>query len=229
MDTEKKIELLAKYLEIEPSEIVQADWDENTFVHMGGDDEEYLVVDEDTARELAEESVRNVIDDLGINGFAPNFQNWILENALDYDFEEALRESMQYYIEDIELENSYLFDNRLIQELVENGHILDDEDFELDEDGEIDYLTLKDSVDLDAKKEEYLDKLVEDAGDPQQWYIDNFGIDSIKDLVENGWAILDEDKIASEVIAEDGIALQLARYDGEEIDLGDGMFAYRTN
>ncbi len=227
MDTEKKIELLAKYLEIEPSEIEQSDYDENTF-EVAGDGDEYLVVDEDTARELAEESVRNLIDDLGISAFAPSFQNWILENALDYDFEEALRESESSYIEDIELESSNLFDNRLIEELVEAG-ILDDEDFEVDEDGEIDYLTLKDSVDLDAKKEEYLDKLIYDAGDPQRWYIDNFGIDSVKDLVAGGWATLDEDKIASEVIAEDGVALQLARYDGEEIDLGEGMFAYRTN
>lgn len=227
MDTEKKIELLAKYLEIEPSEIEQSDYDENTF-EVAGDGDEYLVVDEDTARELAEESVRNIIDDLGISAFAPSFQDWILENALDYDFEEALRESESSYIEDIELESSNLFDNRLIEELVEAG-ILDDEDFEVDEDGEIDYLTLKDSVDLDAKKEEYLDKLIYDAGDPQRWYIDNFGIDSVKDLVAGGWATLDEDKIASEVIAEDGIAMQLASYDGEEIDLGEDMFAYRTN
>lgn len=227
MDTEKKIELLAKYLEIEPSEIAQSDYDENTF-EVAGDGEEYLVVDEDTSRELAKESVRNVIDDLGISAFAPDFQNWILENALDYDFEEALRESMSSYIEDIELESSNEFDNRLIEELVEAG-ILDDEDFEVDEDGEIDYFTLKDSVDLDDKKEEYLDKLVEDAGDPQRWYIDNFGVDSVKDLVNDGYATLDEDKIASEVIDTDGVALQLASYDGNEIDLGEDMFAYRTN
>lgn len=226
MDTEKKIELLAKYLKVEPSEIEQSDYDENLF-EVAGDGEEYLVVDEDTARELAEESVKNVIDDLGITAFAPAFQDWILENALDYDFEEALRESMRMYVNDIELESSKLFDNRLIEELVEAG-ILDDEDFELDEDGEIDYLTLKDSVNLEDKKEEYFDKLVEDAGDPQQWYTDNFGRDSIKDLVVGGYATLDEDKIASEVIAEDGVALQLASYDGEEVDLGEDMFAYRT-
>lgn len=226
MDTEKKIELLAKYLKVEPSEIEKSDYDENLF-EVAGDGEEYLVVDEDTARELAEESVKNVIDDLGITAFAPAFQDWILENALDYDFEEALRESMRMYVNDIELESSKLFDNRLIEELVEAG-ILDDEDFELDEDGEIDYLTLKDSVNLEDKKEEYFDKLVEDAGDPQQWYTDNFGRDSIKDLVVGGYATLDEDKIASEVIAEDGVALQLASYDGEEVDLGEDMFAYRT-
>lgn len=227
MDTKKKIELLAKYLEVEPSEIEQSDYDENTF-EVAGDGEEYLVVDEDTSRELAKESVRNVIDDLGISAFAPDFQDWILENALDYDFEEALRESMSSYIEDIELESSNEFDNRLIEELVESG-ILEDEDFEVDEDGEIDYFTLKDSVDLDDKKEEYLDNLIKDAGDPQQWYIANFGVDSVKDLVSEGWATLDEDKIADEVIDIDGIALQLASYDGEEIELGEDMFAYRTN
>lgn len=226
MDTEKKIELLAKYLEVDPSEIEQSDYDENTF-EVAGDGDEYLIVDEDTARDLAKESVRNIIDDLGISAFAPDFQNWILENALDYDFEEALRESMSGYIEDIELESSNTFDSRLIEELVEAG-ILDDEDFEVDEDGEIDYLTLKDSVDLDAKKEEYLDKLVYDAGDPQQWYINNYGVDSVKDLVRGGWATLDEDMIADEVVDTDGVALQLASYDGEEIDLGEDMFAYRT-
>lgn len=227
MDTEKKIELLAKYLEIDPSDIEQSDYDKNTF-EVAGDGKEYLVVDEDTARELAEESVKNFIDDLGITGFTPVFQDWILSNALDYDFEGVLRDSMESSINDLELETSNLFDNRLIEELVDCG-ILDDEDFVLDEDGEIDYYTLKDSVDLESKKEEFLNELVEDAGDPQEWYIQNFGKDSIKDLVESGAATLDEDKIASEVISEDGIAHLLATYDGDEIELGEDMFAYRTN
>lgn len=227
MDTKKKIELLAKYLEIDPSDIEQSDYDENTF-EVAGDGEGYLVVDEDTARDLAKQSVKNIIDDLGITGFTPVFQDWILENALDYDFEEFLRESMRGYIDDIELETSNLFDNRLIEELVEHG-ILDDNDFVLDENGRVDYYTLKDSVNLESKKEEFLAELVEDAGDPQEWYVLNFGRDSIKDLVEGGWATLDEDKIASEVISQDGIALQLATYDGDEIELGEDMFAYRTN
>lgn len=227
MDTKKKIELLAKYLGVDPSDIEQSEYDKNTFV-VAGDDEEYLVVDEDTARELAKESIKDFINEAGISGFPPSFQNWILSNALDYDFEGALRESMEGYIEDIELETSYLFDNRLIEELVNQG-ILDDEDFVLDEDSEIDYHTLKDSVNLEDKKEELLDKLVEDAGDPQEWYILSFGADSIKDLVESGSATLDEDMIASEVISDYGVALQLATYDSEEIELGEDMFAYRTN
>ena len=120
-------------------------------------------------------------------------------------------------------------DELIEEDIIDDEYKFIDEDFEIDEDGEIDYFTLKDSVDLDGKKEEYLDKLVYDAGDPQQWYIDNFGIDSVKDLVNDGYATLDENKIASEVIAEDGVAWQLASYDGEEIDLGEDMFAYRTN
>lgn len=227
MDTEKKIELLAKYLEIDPSDIEQSGYDKNTF-EVAGDGEEYLVVDEDTARELAEESVKNFIVDLGITGFTPAFQDWILSNALDYDFEQCLREVMSSDISDLELETSSLFENRLIEELVDCG-ILDDEDFVLDENGEIDYYTLKDSVDLESKKEEFLNELVEDAGDPQEWYIQNFGKDSIKYLVERGLATLDEDKIASKVISEDGIASLLATYDGDEIKLGEDMFAYRTN
>ena len=71
-----------------------------------------------------------IIDDLGLESFTESFRDWIYNNATDTGwFEDALRESQEFYVEDIE-EETYGQDkyaNRLIEELVDAG-ILDDED-----------------------------------------------------------------------------------------------------
>lgn len=227
---EERIKALANYLEVEEEDIeVTYDSTDNLFT-VKSSGEEYLVVDEDEAYELAKQDIESLVDDIGLDSFTLSFREWIYNNAVDRDwFEDALRESQEYYVNDIE-EETYgqdKFANRLIEELYENG-FLTDADFSLDENGELDYMTLMPEVDLDQLKEEYVDYLVENAGDPIEYYVDNFGSDSFTQVCEQNM-LIDWDKVADECIDVDGVAHFLARYDGIEHDLGDGLFAYRQN
>jgi len=57
-------------------------------------------------------------------------------------------------------------------------------------------------------------------------------VNYIKDLYGDSLAIwakdyIDVDKVAEEAIKEDGVAHFIAQYDGEEVDLGNNLFAYR--
>lgn len=216
---ESRAKALSDYLDVDVDTI------RNTYdnTYETEDGEEYLVVDEDEAYDLAKESIESFIDELGISGFTEGFQDWIKMNALDTDwFKDALRESEEFYVDDIESESSDTYANRLIEEMVDAG-ILDESD--LDEDG----LDVNSDVDIDDKKSEYVDYLVENAGDPFDWYIDNFGERGLDTLIKEGTVSIDTDAVVDEAIDWDGIAHQLATYDGEEIELDDGWYAYRTN
>lgn len=223
-DEDERIQALAEYLGIDASEISNIyDYEYET---PEGD---YLVVTEYEARELAEDDIRNFIDELGIDGFTPGFKDWIIMNALDNDwFEEAVRESYEYYVEDIEDEASSMgYENRLIEEMHDH-QVLSDEDFEEDEDGMPNLGELKEDIDIDDKKEEFIDLLVEDAGNAVDYCGDNFGWDWVTEVaIRNN--LLDEDAIVEECIDVDGVAHFIARYDGEEHELGNGLYAYRTN
>jgi hypothetical protein len=223
-DEDERIQALAEYLGIDPSEI--SNIYDNEFETPEGD---YLVVDEDEARELAEDSIRNIFDDLGLDSFTPDFKDWIIMNALDNEwFEDAVRESMESYMEDIEDEASSMgYDNRLIEEMHDHGVIRDD-DFEIDEDGEPNLRELKEDIDVDYLKEDYLDILVDNAGDPVDYCADSFGWDWVTEMATQH-NLIDMDEVVDQCIQEDGVAHFIARYDGDEIELENGLYAYRTN
>ena len=184
-------------------------WDEYSV-----DGEDYLVMTEDEADDALKEDLENFIDDLGIDGFSPEFQQWIYENAIDQDwFEEACEESERFYAEDIQSE-----EGRLVEECIEAGIISADD---LDEDGEY-------TGDLDLVEEysQYLfDRIRNDyAGDFVEWYKDNFG--SLKEVQDR--ISLDIDAIVEEVKDWDGYGNNLARYDGKENEQ-DGFYIFRVN
>lgn len=222
-----KLLALANYLDIDAHEIEQNSYDTNVY-EVVDEGSEYLVCEEDEAKNLAYDSIVDVYEDMGLESFTPSFQDYLLNNCVDPDwFEDTLRELEENYVEDIESEGSNGFDNRLIEKLYDEG-LVTDEDFEVDEDGEIDFTTLKDGFDLEQAKSDYIDRLIEKAGDPVEYYRSNFGDESLADVVKAN-NLLDVDAMVDTCINEDGIAHFLASYDGEELDLGDGLFAYRIN
>ena len=221
---EKKL-ALAEHLGIDESELENSDYDENAFTY---DDMQYLVLDDQEAYEATYTDIENMFDDLGLEAFSKDMQDWIVENAIDYDFEKAYREMEEGYVEDIENEESREFDNRLIEEMYD-ADILTDDDFVEYEDGEIDHETLKDEVDLNDKKEEFIDYLLDNISDFREEFIDEFGIDEILRLVKEGYADVDMDAIVDRVIRWDGRGPSLASYDGEERELDNGLFAYRVD
>jgi hypothetical protein len=220
----ERIQALAEYLGINPSEI--SNIYDLEFETPEGD---YLVVDEDEAKVLAKEDIESLFDDLGLDSFTPDFKDWIIMNALDNDwFEEAVRESYEYYVEDIEDEASSMgYENRLIEEMHDH-QVLSDDDFAVGEDGEPDLTTLNDDVDVEDLKEEFIDLLVENAGNAVDYCGDNFGWDWVTQMATQH-GLIDMNEVVEQCIYMDGVAHFIARYDGEEHDLGNGLFAYRTN
>lgn len=219
--TSKIIKALADHFGVDESEIEVSSWGggHNFIVN----DEEYWVGTYDEAYDEAVEMAKSNLDDLGLDALAPDYRDYAIRNFGDAEaVEDWMRESFEYYLEDIESENDREFDNRLISEMYDAG-ILTDEDFEEFE-GEPDYTALKDSVDMEAKKEEYLDKLCDQ--DAIAWLFDNYGNeDASKMLVDNN--AIDYDKVAEDCVDTDGIAHYIADYDGNEISLADNLYAYR--
>ena len=60
------------------------------------------------------------------------------------------------------------------------------------------------------------------------YIVDNWGEEQLDNLIKSGSISFDEDKLAEDCVDIDGPAHNLARYDGDEIEL-DGWWCYRTN
>ena len=90
----------------------------------------YLVLDDDESDEYYYDLQSQLIEDMGLEGFSESFQKWIINNCIDIqDFDEMLEESNRIYIDDIRGEDasSDNFENRLEEEMEENGCISEDE------------------------------------------------------------------------------------------------------
>lgn len=221
---EERRKALADYLGIDVEDVEVAGGGE--FDTPEGD---YLVLTEDEAYDRAWEDIQGTIDDLGLGAFTENFRDYILNNLLD-DYhikEEVIVKDYEDYVEEIEQESSDKFENRLIEELYENG-FLHDGDFEDGEDGK-DYYRLKPSVDLEDKKYDYAKWLAEDVI-VSDWLYDTFGGDEgamDRWLDENGY--IDWDEVKKQCIRADGVAHFISYYDGKEIELEGDLYAYRIN
>ena len=212
---EDRINALAKYLKVDP-ETIKEGYRENLFETEDG--EEYFVVDKDEAYELAREDIESLFDDIGLEAFTPSFQDWIFDNAIDEGFlEECIRESYYNYASDIALEDGdEEYGTRLEQECAEAG-LISEEDFE-----DAQYVGDEDLVKLLSEH------LFEQVDDYREWFVWNFGIDDFTRILRDNMAI-DMDAVVDECVSEDGIAHFISSYDGREIDLDGGLFAYRVN
>lgn len=220
---EARKESLANYLECDLEDLEDGYRDE---VFEYGN-EEWIVLTEEEAYEEAGEQIRDIYDDIGLDSFTDSFKDWIVNNAIDEEeIHNWMEDSYRSYVDDIENENDNTYGNRLIQELHDEG-ILSDDDFEVDEDGETIYDTLKDDVDLESKKDEYVERL---AGSitPLEFLKEMYSDKEIGEILEEN-GMIDMDEVIDECIREDGVAHFISSYDGNEIDLGNGLYAYRLN
>lgn len=184
------------------------------------DDTEYMVCKgDDEAESEAIKSVESTIEDCGyqcVNGWE-NFIN------LDY-FDEDRRQYWRDYCYDIKNENDNKFGNRLFQEAYENG-ILSDDDFELDDNGEIDYTDcLKSEDDVADSLSQYFYEREEPIDFINEMYGNDF-----KDFPSDAFNLGD---CAEYVVREDGRGMQLASYDGHEHEYkynGEYYYIYRLS
>lgn len=218
----EKIEALAELLGVDESEITQG-YDDS--VYEVSDGREYLVLTEDEADDAFYDSEMSLIDDIGIEGFTPSFQERIFTEFADTDwFEDAYREMYESYSYDIEYESDDTYGNRLVQECYDAG-LIDDDDFGVDENGDVDYRDCQ--LSTDELAERLTDYLVDSIDDFVEQFKFEFGEEELNKVVERN-NLIDWDAVIEEIERLDGRGLTLARYDGIEIDYDD-YYIYRTN
>ena len=224
-DYPDEILALAQFLDVEPSSIKPSNWSRNGHEYEVGEEEypeSYLVFDdyEDAIKE-AKESISNTFDDIGIAGINWDYIGGI-ERFLDEDwFKEAHLESNYYYAEDIAKSEP----ERFAEEAEEYGLDLSQYDYDKETGDYEDSYLIDDFAEAMREATGYGD-------DDIQWYIDNFGKDDLNSLLKEHPSILDEDALIEEIINVDGVANELARYDGkenEEVYDGVTYYIYRTN
>ena len=173
--------------------------DKNTFEVDGA---EYLVLTEDEREKEFKAYQESLIEDMGLESFSEWAQDYIIDNFVDDEwFMDAMRESFEYYISDINEEpaDDEKFENRLQEEMAEVG-CEDEEEF------------LNYHCDLES---------------PIEWLLNNFGEDEFNRTVKQN-DLIDWEDVINSVAREDGYGC-LAAYDGEELELQDDLYAYRIN
>ena len=200
MNSQELIESLAHELDVDVTEVAQSEWNPNLFV-VG--EQEYLVYEtEKEAEEAAVEQMKDLLESEGIS-----FLNWgymctDISNFVDVDwFDTAKRENYEAYVEDIaeEWEGDR---TRLEVEMEEAGC---------------------------ETEEEYVDYLCDGWPDSVEWFRSSFGESELDQIAINHPEVVDLDKLAQYVVDTDGVANTLAGYDGKEIELYKGGYAYRVN
>ena len=173
--------------------------DENTFEVDGS---EYLVLNEDKREEEFYNYQESLIEDMGLESFSEWAQDYILDNFVDDEwFMEAMREHFEYYISDINEEpaDDEEFENRLQEEIFAVGC---------------------------ENEEDYLNYLCS-LENPIEWFLSNFNENEFNAIVKEH-DLINWDDVISWLAREDGYGC-LAAYDGEELELQDGLYAYRIN
>jgi hypothetical protein len=193
-----------------------------TNVSYNGEDW-YVFNDYDDAVKAATNDVLMYLDDMGVDGINLDMAKYVDEDW----FEDVERESFENYCYDIANEGDDTYDNRLVQECYDEG-LIDDSDFEKDEDGEPNYEECL--IDTDELTERYVEDHMNSITDFVQEFIYNFGTDEFNDVVKQ-YNLIDFNELAEDIVDIDGPANSLARYDGDEneIDLNDiTYYLYRN-
>lgn len=219
---EKKL-ALAELLGVDESEITQSEYNDDEYEISDG--REYLVLTDDEADDAFYDYEMNLIDDLGITAFTPKFQKRILTEFADEDwFEDAFREMEENYAYDISGEYDDTYGTRLVRECYDAG-LIDDDDFEVDENGDVDYGDcLWNADDLIDKLTEYLVDSIDDYAEEFKF---EFGEDEFSRVVNQN-NLVDWDAVIDETKELDGRGHMLAGYDGKELEWDD-YYIYRTN
>ncbi len=166
-----------------------AEWSdiEENGENFEADGEEYLVITDEEADEQATQRAKDLIDDIGLEGFTEFAQDHAKEHFIDTDwFDEAMKESSESYCYDIKDESasdSDTYVSRLHEEMVEGGTMNEPEYPEEPEEDEYSHDREDfDSEDIDSEEPEEGDFDTED-----EWQ-DAFDIwETKKEEAEGEW------------------------------------------
>ena len=197
----ERIEALAKLLKVEVEDLTTSKYDNRVFENEEAG--EYIVLTEEEAYNEAEESIKDTIEECGLQSFSECYQEWILDSCVDKEWFDGYIE--EYY-------SNYIDNMRDVEAVYEGYETRLDE--EMDEAGV-------------ETEEEFLDCLIDDAGNSIDWYIDCFGYEEFKSVCEE-CDLIDWDNVIEEVISEDGVVNSIAIYYLNEYEVGE-YFIYRLN
>lgn len=206
---------LAKYLKVNNDEIREEG--NNEFAY---DDATYKVLTDEEAEEEFDTKVRNLWDDLGLESIGDYLKDWVYENAIDEDaLEDFVRNDVVDYYDNMS-------NDEIVDEAIDNDLIAPEEAYEEDE-GEDGYPVLKSSLGIDNLKSQLVDLKMDDI-DNYVEYLRDMGYDDefFKDYLDEEAVI---EAIKDDIDVNGSRAQEIAYYDGDEIDLGDGLFAYRVD
>jgi len=199
---------------------------------VGGHDY-YVLTDEEATAEAIDRAKSN-IDDMGLELFGEDNQEYVVTNFVKTDwFDDALEESNRSYAEDIQGESAEddRYVNRLHEEMVQMEVMEEPEypaepdegDFDSEEEYDEAYSEWEDKVsdfktDLESEVEGNIDAYVkkrnEEYPNSVKYWIDNMGMeDTVKTIKEQ--KLLDVNKAAAWVVDTDGRG-SISSYDGEE-------------
>ena len=212
---EARKQALANYLEVDVELIEDAG--DNEFSYDGAT---YRVLTDSEADYEFDEAIRNLWDEVGFDGVGDWMHDWILENALDDGaLEDLVRESVANDIE-------WLSDEEVADACIDEGIVSAEEVY--DEESDEYNPELRDDVDFDDLREKLIDARF-DAIDDYTEYVNDMGLDS--DTLSY---YIDDEKVIDALkddadVNGSGRGQELAYYDGDELDLGNGLFAYRVD
>ena len=181
--------------------------DMGDYVQLTIDDSEEFNIfpNYEAAYEAAKESMQNLFDDIGIEGWNSDFvRNY-------YTIREG---DIQFLVDDmVEAEREAIIDE--LQSEVENdpfGDTVTDFNDEVEDR-------------LSDMRRDYERKL---SDDPKDFLVEELGYYSEEDFFKQSFVDYDLDRLYEDSIDIDGIAHTLAAYDGEEITV-DNYYIYRWN
>lgn len=123
-------------------------------------------------------------------------------------------------------EAEYILDGRSDEEIIEMADMDIDEynDAESDTDKEV----IVDSAREIVRQREY-DKWYEGLSDPIDFLVNEQGLYSEEDAFKCNFISINTREASEDAVSTDGVAHFLSSYDGREIELDNGVVAYRTN
>ena len=109
MDEEKKI-ALAEFLGVEPETLTENPGNYGYGGYETEDGEVYIVVTDEEADDLFKDEIQSTWDDLGLESFSEDFQEYICENCIDPDaFYDDMNAMNSSYCSDIAQEDDFQF------------------------------------------------------------------------------------------------------------------------
>ena len=139
-------------------------------------------------------------------------------------------------VEDLENEKSEL-ESTVEDEGDEEGTLTDQiSDIEIDISTKMDEVNTKEKEQgalpdeaRSAIQEGRYDEIYDELEDPVQYFVEDQGMYSIEELMESSSVSIDTESASQAAVDEDGVANFLAGYDGNEVELDNGMMMYRTD